>query len=73
MATSSRISNSFSEGEVTVLAEIVSQIQRGGGQFSVITRHKDFPVLARKVLQMRAKSQKKKQEVAASGSEDDSE
>ena len=49
-----RISNSFSEGEVQVLDFIMQTLLRGGTP-SMVTRHKEFASVCRKVLAMKQK------------------
>jgi len=55
-----RISNSFSEGEVQALDFIVQTLLRGGTP-TMVTRHKEFASLCRKVLAMKLKVQEKHQ------------
>ena len=49
-----RISNSFSEGEIQVLDFIMQTLLRGGTP-SMVTRHKEFASVCRKVLAMKQK------------------
>ena len=53
-----RISNSFSEGEIQVLDFIMQTLLRGGTPH-MVTRHKEFASVCRKVLAMKQKVHEK--------------
>jgi len=55
-----RISNSFSEGEIQVLDFIMQTLLRGGTPH-MVTRHKEFASVCRKVLAMKQKVHEKEQ------------
>jgi hypothetical protein len=63
-----RISNSFSEGEVQALDFIVQTLLRGGVP-TMVTRHKEFASLCRKVLAMKQKVHEKHQQREAAAAE----
>lgn len=56
-----RISHSFTPGEIQVLAFMMTTLLRGGTP-SMATRHKDFPSLYRKVLEMQRRSKSSEEE-----------
>lgn len=56
-----RISNSFSEGEIQALDFIVQTLLRGGTP-TMVTRHKEFASLCRKVMAMKNKVAEKERE-----------
>lgn len=49
-----RISNSFSEGEIQVMDFILTTLLRGGSP-NMVTRHKEFASLCRKVQSMKSR------------------
>jgi len=60
-----RISNSFSEGEIQALDFIVQTLLRGGTP-TMVTRHKEFASLCRKVMAMKNKVAEKEQQALES-------
>lgn len=61
-----RISNSFSEGEIQALDFIVQTLLRGGTP-TMVTRHKEFASLCRKVMAMKNKvAEKERQQLESS-------
>lgn len=54
-----RISNSFSPGEIQIMEFIVTTLLRGG-TVHMVTRHKEWPSLCRKVAAMKQKLEEKK-------------